>query len=84
LALLRELGHTHGVGIALTYLGVVAVREGDVERAMALQADAISVWQDLGDRDEEASALINLGAAVRLAGDPHRAAALMEEGRRLF
>ena len=43
---MRKLRHAHGVALALSNLGIVAVREGDGERAVILHEESLALWRE--------------------------------------
>ena len=67
-------------GDALTGAGIIAFELGDVDRAAALQTEALELFRGLGDRRGVARALQELGWVAWVRGDPGRAVALLEEG----
>jgi predicted ATPase/DNA-binding XRE family transcriptional regulator len=64
---------------ALNGAGVLASRQGDYERAIALHEETLALWRSLGDRRREAMALNNLGTEAQEQGDYVRAIAFYEE-----
>ncbi|MGH3136217.1 MAG: ATP-binding protein [Gaiellaceae bacterium] len=65
---------------ALTALGALTARCGDVDDGRALLTEAIDLWRDLGDRRELASALGGLGwLLVYDAGDAPSALEVFEQ-----
>ena len=75
----RELGDRASIALALLNLGVVALDQGDYERALALHEQSLALARDLGDRWGIAAALGNLGAMAMEQGLYERAAPLLEE-----
>jgi predicted ATPase len=65
---------------ALTALGTLASRRGDVDEGRGLLTDAIALWRDLGDQGELAAALDALGwLLVYDAGDASGALEVFEQ-----
>jgi ATP/maltotriose-dependent transcriptional regulator MalT len=84
LALFRSLGDTYGVAQALVGLGLVAMHQGDYERALALHEEALELVKTLSDQLPGPAFVAtvcfhNLGAAAYGHGDHERAAAYFEE-----
>ena len=69
---------------ALTAVGALTARHGDVESGRLQLEEAIALWRDLGDRDELASALDALGwPLIYDAGDDAGALAAFEQSLEL-
>ena len=70
---------------ASTALGTAVLWAGDVPASRAPMERAVAIWRELGgddgpkDRFDRAYAVAGLGASAALAGDPGRAASLLEE-----
>ena len=70
---------------ALNNRSLVALDRDDLQRAAALQAQAITILRALpACRDELAAALVNLGALYQKAGKAADAEPLLEEALRMF
>ena len=74
---------TTGRAVALQVLGVLDVYLGG-ERAVALLANSLALWRDLGDARGVAGALLLLGFAELNQGDRERAVRLLEEAAARF
>ena len=81
LALAREVGDNHHVGMTLANLGHPALLQGDYERARALSEEALTLAHELGSAGVEIipTALINLGLAVLSLGEHDRAMGSFDE-----
>jgi len=73
LAQARGTGDRARQATALTDLGVLAMREGDVARATSLLEEALPITRELGLRASEADVLGNLGMTALTARQPERA-----------
>ena len=74
----------HARARALTAVGALTARAGDVQRGRMQLEEAIGLWRELGDRDELASALDALGwPLVYDAGDNTGALAAFEQSLEL-
>src|SRR5207244_616307 len=80
LAAARAGGDRRREAAVLTDLGILLLREGDAQRAVALLEEALAIARQLGDRTREGDVLDNLGLAVLAAGQPTRALELLEQG----
>src|SRR5207248_811282 len=69
---------------ALDVAGGLTRQLGDLEHAMALQQDSLTLYRVLGDRQGVAAALMALGQLARDRGDLGRATALVEESVGLY
>jgi len=84
LAIAREIGDGFGGGNALLILGHVALAQGDLERAQALQEGALAAWRPLCDTLPKSvssitAVLANLAQVAIAQGDDTRAVSLAEE-----
>jgi predicted ATPase/DNA-binding CsgD family transcriptional regulator/Tfp pilus assembly protein PilF len=81
LALAREAGDTHRIGVALAALGYAALLQDDNERATALCEETLAFAREHEDAGEEivAETLINLGLAALGQGEYERAISSFEE-----
>ncbi len=84
LAIAREIGNRFGSGNALLILGHVALAQGDLDRAHAMQEAALAEMQALGDtlpRAAPAASVIlgNLAEIAMAQGDDKRALLIAEE-----
>jgi hypothetical protein len=76
LALMRELGDTGSVAIALQNLGNVHREQGALELAAAQYRESLSLYRELQDRRGVASCLQGMAAVAMSHGDAERAARL--------
>ena len=76
LALSRELGLTSAVHQGTYHLGLLALRQGELDRAMECLAASAEGWKSTGNRIAAAGADINLAETMRLCGDLDGARAL--------
>jgi predicted ATPase/class 3 adenylate cyclase len=60
-------------------LGMLLMRQGELDAALRLFERSVAIWRDLGDRDQQARTLINLGSTHHLLGDPDAARSLLED-----
>ena len=65
--------------MSLSNLGVLAHREGDLERAAAAYEESLAVQRAIGNQRGVAGVLVNLAALAAARGSESRAAALYEE-----
>jgi tetratricopeptide (TPR) repeat protein len=65
-------------------LSVVAIDQGDAERAVERCEEGLTLFRELGDRGQIAHSLHLLGLATWLRGDERRAEALLEESLTVF
>src|SRR3990172_7701870 len=79
-AILREVGDKSFIGLPLIYLGDIARRQGDYERAAALYEEGLALYREGGNKWGIALSLHNLGTVAKARGDYRRAAALFAEG----
>jgi DNA-binding CsgD family transcriptional regulator len=81
LALAREVGDDHLIGISLTSLGHVALLQRDFERAKSRCEEALALAHELGSAGVEIAPpnLINLGLASVGLGEHERAMGSFEE-----
>jgi non-specific serine/threonine protein kinase len=68
---------------ALSEAGWMALYQNDLERAVTLLEESVSLSKDLGDEPSIATSLFNLGHAVLHQGDKERLEALCEEAEAL-
>jgi predicted ATPase/transcriptional regulator with XRE-family HTH domain len=68
---------------ALTTLGMLALRQGDLDRAMTVLEQSLPLWQAAHDRRGRARALLFLGNVTSERGQFTQAAAHFEESLRL-
>lgn len=79
---LRALGETWQRARALSQLATVARLTGDLERALKLYEESLSIHQQLGDTQELAGELLNLGAVYGNLHKYDEAQRYFEEARR--
>ena len=65
-------------------LAVAALGRGDIESALALNEECLSIYRELGDCSGIALALINLGDVACERGEAERACTLYDEALRLY
>lgn len=53
--------------------------QGDYPEAVQMSEEGLSIWQELGNRDELPFALVTLGVVTGLAGDDERAVSAFEQ-----
>ena len=83
-ALVASGNRGHARARALTAVGALTARHGDVESGQMQLEEAIGLWHELGDRDELASALDALGwPLIYDAGDDAGALAAFEQSLEL-
>jgi tetratricopeptide (TPR) repeat protein len=80
LAQWRQLNSPSGIARALSALGIVALDTGQVERAIALQREALSLFELPKDEPWAAHATSSLGLALVQLGDLDAGLARAEEG----
>jgi non-specific serine/threonine protein kinase len=68
------LGHTGGLALALSNLGLTLMRRGDLEQAAASYAEGLGLRRELGDREQIVTTLERLAALVAARGNAARAA----------
>ncbi|HEU5484275.1 MAG TPA: DUF4062 domain-containing protein [Microlunatus sp.] len=69
----RELRDRFGITFALTYRGLLAMRDGDLASATAMHTEALALAEDLDHAFLRARALNHLGLDALLSGDASRA-----------
>jgi non-specific serine/threonine protein kinase len=70
---------TQARALVLNWAGVLAFRQGDIDRAAALLQESAAIFRAVGDSGGLAYALVVLGLIVLYQGDPARARRLLEE-----
>ena len=60
-------------------LGVMLVRQGELDAARRLFERSLAIWRDLDDRDQQARELNCLGSTHHYLGDPDTARSLLED-----
>ena len=60
-------------------LGVMLVRQGELDAARRLFERSLAIWRDLGDRDQQARELNCLGSTHHYLGDPDTARSVLED-----
>ncbi len=70
----------YGVAHVTTYLGIAALRRGDLGRATQMFEEGLAMARRLGDRLSTYIALYNLAQVALSRGDYHGAVSLFEEG----
>lgn len=85
----HAIAHTAGgeprlCGLALAHGGVFAYRRGELEQARAIYEEALGIFRSLGDLDEVARCLAELGSVYFADGDLDTAIGLYEEAAALF
>jgi non-specific serine/threonine protein kinase len=83
LGIWRELEDRRGSAFTLTFLGRVAVRQGDLG-ATQFGEESVALFREIEDKWGIALSLDFLGEAAQLQGDDERAAALHEESLALY
>lgn len=83
LAIWKELEDRRGSAFALTFLGRVAVRQGDMG-ATQFGEESVALFRQIEDKWGMALSLDFLGEAAQMQGDDARAAALHEESLALY
>jgi tetratricopeptide (TPR) repeat protein len=79
LALKRMLGDSLGIAVAFNSLGMVAWRQGDVERARSLLEESLARSRALRARHVTAWALADFARIAASQGDAEQATKLLEE-----
>jgi tetratricopeptide (TPR) repeat protein len=74
LAMARTLDDRPTIGRALLLLGNLEMMQKNFDRARSLHTEALTVFQDIGDRAWEALALLDLGMDCQRQGDLAQAA----------
>lgn len=82
-ALARSSRRTLVRAKALNGAGWMALWQGDYDNGIRLLEEALSLFEELGDRDSAAVSLAYLGMTALRQGDAGRATALREEAERL-
>ncbi|HEX9108617.1 MAG TPA: tetratricopeptide repeat protein [Longimicrobiales bacterium] len=80
----RKLGEPAGAGDSLRVLGIVALWEGQLERSFERLQEALRLARELHLRLLEAETLEACAALAQARGDDGAAAALRDEGARIF
>lgn len=80
LAAARQSGDLPGEVLALTDLGVVCQKSGDLPRAVGILEEALAKARPLGDPSKVCEVIGNLGLAMLDVGQPGRALGLFEDG----
>jgi predicted ATPase/DNA-binding CsgD family transcriptional regulator len=83
LGIWRVLEDRRGSAFTLTFLGRVAVRQGDLEAAQ-FGEESVALFREIDDKWGIALSLDFLGEAAHMQGDDARAAALHEESLALY
>jgi predicted ATPase/DNA-binding CsgD family transcriptional regulator len=83
LGIWRQLEDRRGSAFTLTFLGRVAVRQGDLEAAQ-FGEESVALFREIDDKWGIALSLDFLGEAAHMQGDDARAAALHEESLALY
>ena len=60
-------------------LGMLLMRQGELDAALRLFERSLAIWRDLGDRDQQARTLLNLGSTHHYLGDLDAARSLLED-----
>ena len=84
LALYRERGDRHGIGIVLSNQGLVAYERGDYAAARALHEESLAIDRATGDPRGVGISLIHLASLAMLQGDDRAARAMNEESLDIF
>jgi hypothetical protein len=79
LRLHREIGLPVGIIASLLYLGELARRQGEPEKALTHLGEAVDTVRELGHRPATAHLLRRLALAAHAAGDPAAAHAHVQE-----
>ena len=79
LQLSRDLGDTTRVVRTLSYMGIVAMQEGDHKRSVALHDEAVALAREQNDSQVLATALINQSGVLMLHGDHVKARRALDE-----
>jgi len=72
-AVQRKLDDTAGLGRTVFLLGELCADTGDLQQSIAHYLEAVDRFRATGRREEEGYALVGLGTAVLLQGDPQGA-----------
>ena len=83
LALFEGLGDRKGVATALDNLGLVALRQGEYERAAVWLEKSLALARELGDRHGIVVSLISLADVAERQGAHGRSTVLLREGLQL-
>ena len=78
LAAARQQGDRASEATALADLGVIALNEGDAQRAITSLENALVIARELGDAPREGDIIGNLGMAMLAVSQPDRARILFE------
>ena len=84
LELAREIGRTDLIADRLYSLGIMALRQGDPQKALALIEPTLPVWEALHDQLGLASAQLLVARAVTIQGDYERARAVIDEAEAIL
>jgi len=87
LVLRPELGSPEEITQSLKLLGfviLVALKQGDYQRAQVLQEKVLAFRREFGNKEETAYSLLSLGHILRLQGEYEQAKQLYQEGQVLF
>ncbi len=79
LVLFRRLGDIHRIAHGLDILGMVARRQGQLQRARRLHEEALEILRQLGDKEGIGAALQRLALVVWTDGDAEYAVSLCRE-----
>ncbi len=77
----RRSGNRRAEVVALTDLGIAALRAGQASHAVAVLEKAVTLAREIGDRSGAIDAEGNLGLALLEVGQPRRALELFERER---
>ena len=75
----RESGDRHVEAMAMSALGRIALRSGDLDRAAELFAESLAICREVGSTRDASIMLFNLGQVAVDQGDFERAEAFLEE-----
>jgi predicted ATPase/DNA-binding XRE family transcriptional regulator len=84
LAIFRKLGDLDGSAEVISHLAFVALLQGDIERATALQTESLRDARAAHNKTRTAWALQDLARYAFLQGDDVRGNALLDESQSLF
>ncbi len=84
LAILRELGDTKGMVVALNNLSTLLIARGEWAQAITRLDESIALKRALGDLRGLAVSLMNLGDALKAQGEYTQAQTLTAEGLAIF
>ena len=83
-SLCREIGDRPGLAIALTYLGILELSQGNPKAARACLTESLGILREYGTPWWQALSLWRLGDAVLGSGDAPATRSLYEESLALF